>query len=152
MLFKETYRFQVSKNKDVLTQHLKDVSKTDIPEGDHSYSVEFSWDEFIITSKAKMFSRKSFSADAYLRLNSLSEDMTQVDVKIKFSEITWMYLLFIQLGIICSCLFGADFNWWLRIGALIGISGIWNFIIWVTLKWESQALKKVVSKLFKLVE
>lgn len=149
MLFKEIYNFQLSKNKDILTQNLKALSKEEIREGDYTYSVEFSWDEFIVTAKAKILQRNHFTADAHIRLTGLPEDHTEVGIQIKFSEITWIFFIFIQLGITAACLFVAEFNWWGRIALLIGVSGACFFIIRLALIWESRALKKVISKLFE---
>ncbi len=157
MLFRKTYSFQFPKNKDILTQDLKDLSKQDQVlkdsfGSDTFYSVEFNWDEFIVTQRAKMFQRASFTADGYIRLNSLAENLTQAEVKIKYSEVTWLFLIFIQLGIVAGCLFGNELNWLYRVLMMIGASGIFFGIIWSTLIGEAKTLKTVIEQLFGLVD
>lgn len=118
---------------------------------DTFYSLEFSWDEFIVTQRAKMFQRSNFTADAYIRLSTLSEDLTQVEVKIKYSELTWIFLILVQLGIILGSLFANEFHWLVRLVLLTGISGIWVFIVSVTYTEELKRLSKVISRLFERV-
>lgn len=151
MLFNKKYSFQLDQNITTLTQTLKKVKsiEQDVIGGEESYSVEFSWDEFVVTRKA-MFERfAGIEPDAHIRLVPLSENTTQIDVTVKFSEIVWMILLIIQLGIIAVCLFGTEFNWWYRILLMIGVSGVWNFIIWLIFIQGSNTLKKVVKELFE---
>ncbi|AEA42389.1 hypothetical protein [Fluviicola taffensis] len=158
MVFTKKYGFQINQNKDTLTQTLKDLSKENLIEqnriGDDSfYSIEFIWDEFFVTRKAKLFERSmGIEPDAYIRLTSLSDNLTQIDVRIKFSEIVWIILIFVQLGIIAVSLFGINvdgLNWWYRILIMIGISGLWNFILWLILIQGLKKLKKVITQLFE---
>jgi hypothetical protein len=163
MLFRKKYSLQLDQNKDTLTQSLKDLSKKDqvkknIIGDDTLYSVEFNWDEFVVTRKPKMFERLSLAPNAYMRLASSSENITQVDVKIKFSEISWIFLVFIHLGIIAACIFSPQIklfgsyietNWLTRIFSLFILEGILNLIIWLIFTQGSNALKKVVKQLFE---
>lgn len=152
MRFKETYRLELPKSSDFLTHQLKDLCKEEIRNDDNFYSLEFSWDEFIVTAKAKIFQRTTFTADASIRLTGLSEDLTRADIEIKFSAVTWCFLVLVQLGIFVTCLFVAEFNWLIRIGLLISISGIWAFIVWLTFIRDSRALKQVINHVFTLTE
>ncbi|MNJ84315.1 hypothetical protein D3C87_17650 [compost metagenome] len=156
MIFRKRYSFEFNQSADDLTQTLKDLSRKDILERNElgfesSYSMEFSWDEFILTHKSESFQRASFAPDAYIRLVNLSENLTQVNVKIKFSEITWVFLIFIQLGIIAGCLFGtrAELSWLSKIFLMIGVSALWNFILWLVFISASMSLKKVINRLFE---
>lgn len=156
MMFRKRYSFQFNQDTDDLTQTLKDWSSKDLVERNElgfgsSYSMEFSWDKFIVTHKSKPFERGSFTPDATIRLVNLSENLTHVNVKIKFSEITWVFLIFIQLGIIAGCLFGtrAELSWLTKIFLMIGISVLWNFILWLIFISGSMSLKKVINRLFE---
>lgn len=157
MLFKETYNFQINQNKEVLTQTMKNLSKKDLVlenkfEPDSLYSLEFSWDEFIITQRAKMFQRSNFTSDAHIRLSDSSDNQTQVTVTIKYSEITWIFLIFIQIMILSGSLFGNELNWWYRILVMVGASGILWFIIRMIFIRDSKALKTVIDRLFEQIE
>lgn len=158
MFFRKKYSFEVNQNKEILTESLKNKKgKDQIYRNDigieSSYSVEFNWDEFVVTRKAKMFERSAgIEPDAHIRLVHLSDNLTRIDVKMKFSEIVWIILIFIQLGIIAGCLFGTnvnELNWWYRILMLIGSSGLFNFIIWMFFIRESNVLKGVIKQLFE---
>ncbi|MNU80521.1 hypothetical protein D3C71_701540 [compost metagenome] len=164
MLFRKKYSFQLNQNKDDLTQTLKNLSSKDLVEKNEigvesSYSVEFNWDEFIVTRKPKLFERGSFTPNAHIRLASLSENLTQIDVKIKLSEIWWILLVFIHLGIVAGYFFTPssvkffgnpiELNWLSRIAFLLGITGFLNFIIWLIFINESKNLKKIINRLFE---
>ncbi len=157
MLFRKRYHFQISQNKETLTQALKDLSKKELVQentfgNDTLYSLEFNWDEFVVTRKARFDRSAGIEPDAHIRLVSLSEDLTQIDVKIKFSEIVWIILIFVQLGIIAGCLFGIELHWAYRILIMIGTYAVWNFIIWLIFVEGTNRLKKVVDRLFKQVD
>ena len=157
MLFRKTYSFEFPRNKDLLIQDLKEVSKKDLVEenkfgSDTFYSVEFNWDEFIVTPRAKMFQRTNYTADAYIRLTSISEELTRVHVTIKYSEISWLFLIFIQLWVIVGCLFVPEFHWLIRIVLLIGATGLWGLIIHWGILSEVETFKDVVKQLFQQVE
>jgi hypothetical protein len=157
MLFRKTYSFEFPRNKDLLIQDLKEVSKKDLVEenkfgSDTLYSVEFNWDEFIVTPRAKMFQRSNFTPDAYIRLNSISEELTLVNVTIKYSEISWLFLIFIQLWVIVGCLFVPEFHWLIRIPLLIGATGLWGLMIHWGIHSEVENFKEVVGQLFQQVE
>ncbi|WP_343631290.1 hypothetical protein [Fluviicola sp.] len=157
MLFKRTYHFQFPKNKELLIRELKDLSQKDLVQkatfgSDTFYSVEFNWDEFVVSSRAKMFERNSFSADAYIRFQSLPEDLTQINVTIKYSEISWFALIFIQLLFAAGCLFGNDFHWLVRIAMLLGATGLFGSIVHLSLVSEAKKLKAVVKQLFDQIE
>lgn len=158
MFLRRKYNFQVNKNKDTLTQELKGLSaKIHVyPRSigsDSHYSVEFNWDEFVVTRKAEFSSGLGIEPDASIRLMSLSENLTQVTVAIKFSGVSWIFLIFIQLGIIAGSLFGtsAEWNWLSRIALMIGSSGLLIFILWLILIHESNHLEKVINRLFEQI-
>lgn len=158
MFLRRKYNFQVNKNKDTLTQELKGLSTKDYvyPRSigsDTHYSVEFNWDEFVITRKAEFSGRGVIESDAYIRLMSLSENLTQVTVIIKFSDVSWVFLTFIQLGIIAGSLFriSSEWNWLSRIALMIGSSGLLVFILWLILLHESNHLEKVINRLFEQI-
>jgi hypothetical protein len=157
MFFRKTYSFDFSQSKDLLTQNLKDFSKEDLVlknsyGSDSFYSLEFSWDEFIITQRAKMFQRSNFTSDAHIRLSSSSDNLTHVAITIKYSEITWLFLVFFQLFIVAGSLFGNELNWWYRILVMIGASGILWLIIWLTFIKELSALKTIIKQLFHQIK
>lgn len=157
MLFRKIYSFEFPRNKDLLIQDLKGLSKHDLVGenkfgSDTLYSVEFNWDEFIVTPRAKMFQQANYTADAYIRLNSISEELTQVHVTIKYSEISWLFLIFIQLWIIVGCLFAPEFHWLLRIALLIPVTGLWGLIIHWGILSEFENFKEVVEQLFQQAE
>lgn len=157
MLFRKIYSFEFPRNKDLLTQDLKGLSKHDLLGenkfgSDTLYSVEFNWDEFIVTPRAKMFQRSNFTPDAYIRLNYISEELTQVHVTIKYSEISWLFLIFFLLWISVCCLFIAEFHWLIRIALLIGATGIWGLMIHWRIFSEVENFKEVVGQLFQQVE
>ncbi|WP_300355625.1 hypothetical protein [Fluviicola sp.] len=119
-----------------------------------SYSIEFNWDEFVVSRKATMSKRAGIEPDAHIRLVHLSENLTRVDVKLKFSEIVWMILVFVQLGIIAVTLFGPfnrypNIHWWSRILIMIGGSALWNFIIWLIFVSEVKTLENVIRQVFE---
>jgi hypothetical protein len=162
MLFRKRYSFQVDQNKDALTQALKDltnqdhVNKTDIGM-ESAYSVEFNWNEFIVTRKPEFSERSGFGPDAYIQLVSLSENLTQVNVKIKLSAIWWIVLIFIHLGILGGSLFLPHFRlfgnsiettWLNRIIFLFFTEFIFNLVIWLFFVRESGRLKQVISQVF----
>jgi hypothetical protein len=156
MLFRKKYSFQINQNKDILTQKLKDLSKEYLVEknsfgSDTFYSLEFNWDEFVVSRKAKMFERSAgVETDAYIRLISIAENVTRIDVTIRFPEIAWIILAFVQFGIIAGCLFGIESNWWYRILIIIGSSGLLYFFIWISVQ-GSNPFKKVIAGLFERV-
>ena len=157
MFFRKIYSFEVPRNKDLLIRDLKDLSKNDLVGenkfgSDTFYSVEFNWDEFIVTPRAKMFQRSNFTPDAYIRLNSISEELTRVHVTIKYSEISWLFLIFIQLWVIVGCLFVPEFHWLIRIVLLIGATGLWGLMIHWGILSEVENFKDVVGQLFQQVE
>lgn len=157
MFFRKIYSFEFPRNKDLLIQDLKELSKHDLVEenkfgSDTFYSVEFNWDEFIVTPRAEMLQQANYSADAYIRLYSISEELTQVRVTIKYSEISWLFLIFIQLGISAGCLFIPEFHWVIRIVLLIGVTGLWGLIIHWGILSEINSYKEIVGQLFQRVE
>jgi hypothetical protein len=160
MLFSKKYSFEINQNKEVLSESLKNRKGKDQIyrngiESESSYSIESNWDEFVVTRKAKIFERSAgIEPDAQIQLLHLSEKLTGIDVKIKYSEIVWIILIFVQLGIIAACLFGSfnhhsDLNWWSRILIMIGGSALWNFIIWLIFIREVKTLENVVRQIFK---
>ena len=156
MFLRKRYSFQVHKNKDDLTQILKELDQKDHVYqhtfgSDSRYSFEFNWDEFVVTRKAEFSRKGSFEPDAYIRLMSLSGNLSQVNVTIKFSDVSWVFLIFIQLGIIAGSLFGvsAEWSWLSRIALMLGSSGLLHFILWLILIQESNTLKKVINRLFE---
>ncbi len=156
MFLRKKYHFQVDRNVDSLTQSLKDSGKKDLIYertfgNDSHYSVTFNWDEFVITRKAEFSRQWIFEPDAHIRLTSLSENLTQVNVTIKLSEISWIILIFIQLGIVACSLFGPseEWNWLSRIALMVGISALFNFIVWLTFIPDSNHFKKVIEQLFE---
>lgn len=154
MFFRRKYSFNVPQNKEALTQALKDLKKEDLIQktliGKESYSFEFNWDEFVVTRKVKMFERGGGpEPDAYIRLTSLSENLTRIDATIKFSEITWISLIIIQGMIIAGSFFGGELIWWGRILLFTGSSGLFYFIIWLIFVQESNTLKKVIQTVFR---
>lgn len=157
MLFRRTYHFQFPKNKEVLIRELKDLSQKDLVQkatfgSDTFYSVEFNWDEFVVSSRAKMFERSNWSADAYIRLLPLSDEFTQINVTIKYSEISWIFLILVQLFITAACLFGNDFHWLVRIAMLLGATGLFGSIIHLSLSGEVKESKPIVEQLFDQIE
>ncbi len=158
MLFRKKYSFEVDQNKEILSESLKNrKGKDQIYRNaigiESSYSIEFNWDEFVVSRKAKMFDRSAgIEPDAHIRLVHLSENLTRIDVTIKFSEIVWIILILIQLGILAGCFFGtniSELNWWYRILILMGSSGLFNFVIWLIFVSEVKTLKNVVQQIFK---
>ncbi len=157
MFFRKKYSFEFPQNKELLIQDLKDLSKHDLVEenrfgSDTFYSIKFNWDEFIVTPRAKMFQQANYTANAYIRLNSISEELTQVNVTVKYSEISWLFLIFIQLWISAGCLFIPEFHWVIRIVLLIGVTGLWGLIIHWGILSEVKNFKDVVEQLFQQVE
>ena len=158
MFLRKKYSFQINKNKDTLTQELKGLSIKDhvYPRSigsDSHYSVEFNWDEFVVTRKAEFSNGVGIEPDASIRLMSLSENLTQITVIIKFPDVSWVFLSIIQLGIIAGSLFGtsAEWNWLSRIALMIGSSGLLIFILWLILIHESNHLEKVINRLFEQI-
>ncbi len=158
MFLRKKYSFQVEQNKDDLTQILKELSQKDhvykhTLGSDSLYSMEFNWDEFVVTRKAEFSRQGIFESEASIRLVCLSENLTQVDVTIKLSGTSRVFLFFVQLGIIAGSLFGTseEWNWLSRVGLMIGISGLFNFILWLAFIDESNRLEKVIHQLFKQI-
>ena len=110
MFLKKKYSFEINQNKEVLSESLKNLKGKDQVYrngigSESSYSIEFNWDEFMVSRKATMSGRAGIEPDAHMRLVQLSEKLTRIDVKIKFSEIVWIILVFIHFGIIGGSLF-----------------------------------------------
>jgi hypothetical protein len=164
MLFRKQYSFEINQNKKVLSESLKNLKGKDQSYrngigSESSYSIEFNWDEFVVTRKAEMFERSAgIEPDAHIQLVQLSEKLTRIDVKIKFSEIVWIILVFIHLGIIGGSLFlpqiklfgnQLETTWINRILFLILSLGVINSIIWLLFISEVKTLRNVVQQIFE---
>jgi len=122
--------------------------------GELAYSGEFNYDKFVLSRRAKPFENVGIVPDAHIKLVQVSENRTMVHVKIKFSELWYLLLVFLHLSIICGILFFPHlsvFNypiegvWWQRILLLICILIPIDLLIWCWYRIEVNRFNIIIS-------
>lgn len=118
-----------------------------------AYSGELNYDKFVLFRSAKPFEKLRIVPDAHIKLVQVSENRTMVHVKIKFSEIWYLLLVFLHLSIICGILFFPHlsvFNypiegiWWQRILLLIGVLIPIHLLIWCWYRIQVNRFKIII--------
>jgi hypothetical protein len=163
MFFRKKYSLLLNQNKEILTETLKaEQSKKHVLPSTFSesvYELKFDYNEWIISYKHNILRGLKIKPDAYIRLTTISDKMTEMNVTFKLSPIWILAGIFVQLAFVALWFLpnntpitfmgknlGAD--WLNRMVIILCNLALFNGVIWITFLIETTRLKKVIEKLF----
>lgn len=164
MFYRSRYNFEINQNITVLNDQLKNklIGSFDVETGNlfgikTPYFGEFSYDEFILTTRAKPFERSGIAPDAHLKLQKLDDLSTRINVDIKLSVLWQLILVFLNLIAISVGLFASrltvfqqtiEENWLNRTLLIVMTLSIINLYVWISFKIQTNQFKKIINPQF----
>lgn len=122
------------------------------------FNFQFDYDRYILSEQARPFRKTGISPDTFISLVKIEEKNTQIDVKIRYSDVSYMFLIFPQILPIIVFLssdkmrfFGTMIksSWGIRILMMCGSLAVINFIIWAIYKTQVKHYRNILMDIFK---
>jgi hypothetical protein len=164
MFYRSQYSFEINQNITVLNDLLKnkligsfDVEIDNLFKIKTPYFGEFSYDEFILTTRAKPFDRIGIEPDAHLKLQKLNDLSTRINVDIKLSVLWQLILVFLNSIAISVGLFASritvfnqniEENWLNRTLLIVMTLSIINLYVWISFRIQTNQFKKFINPHF----